>query len=460
MKLMQDTIMTGAGPLLSVMTVLITVGNFPTIGTAPGDIPVNEEDVYPFSILPNMTELGLEIIEGDIAVPRSLLRKGNRPTFLPVGQRWPGNVVPYKYHTSVNNSHKSVIVSGIQHWQNNTCLRFEEVESIGRHHIRFRTDKDGCWSLIGRTMGIASIQSAILGGLVQDLVQGEVFYQDINLQRPGCVKEGTVIHEIGHAIGFYHEQSRSDRDEHIKILFENMNPEMSAQFEKADDQTFGVPYDLGSVMQYPEWAFSKDIYELNTIVTQDPFMQGSLGGDVLTFRDMKLANSMYKCNEGCTNKNSIQCQNGGFIFARHGELTECNCICPPNTAGDLCETIIRPSYYEPVKCGGNVTQPTNIESKAVDAPCIFWVQAPEGQRARVTFTEFNFPARSDKGKMKNRCRNGRLELRTQDHFKGQMFCGDELAGKGFTSAGRNLIIITSKLASKSSSAFKANVSFE
>lgn len=48
------------------------------------------------------------------------------------------------------------------------------------------------------------------------------------------------------------------------------------------------------------------------------------------------------------------------------------------------------------------------------------LQAPEGQRARVTFTEFNFPARSDKGKMKNRCRNGRLELRTQDHFKGQM----------------------------------------
>lgn len=40
------------------------------------------------------------------------------------------------------------------------------------------------------------------------------------------------------------------------------------------------------------------------------------------------------------------------------------------------------SIPEPVKCGGNVTQPTNIESKAVDAPCIFWVQVRHG----ITYT--------------------------------------------------------------------------
>lgn len=110
---------------------------------------------------------------------------------------------------------------------------------------------------------------------------------------------GTVVHEIGHAIGFFHEQSRSDRDNHITVLFENMDAQMRGQFEKQDDMNFTVPYDFSSVMQYPQWAFSRDVYELNTIITKDPFMQLSLGGDELSFRDKKLANAMYSCDGRC-----------------------------------------------------------------------------------------------------------------------------------------------------------------
>ena len=59
---------------------------------------------------------------------------------------------------------------------------------------------DRCSSSIGRT------------------ARGE---QKINLHRD-CWFKGVVIHEIAHAIGFFHEQSRSDRDSYVKILYENI----------------------------------------------------------------------------------------------------------------------------------------------------------------------------------------------------------------------------------------------
>ena len=59
-------------------------------------------------------------------------------------------------------------------------------------------------------------------------------------------------------IGWWHEQSRADRDQYIKVHWDNIDKKMHSQFKKCEgcsDQ--GSPYDTTSVMQYATWAFQK-----------------------------------------------------------------------------------------------------------------------------------------------------------------------------------------------------------
>ena len=51
--------------------------------------------------------------------------------------------------------------------------------------------------------------------------------QHVYLNPVGCVHLSIIVHEIGHAIGFYHEQSRPDRDDYVKVVEENVKPGMT-----------------------------------------------------------------------------------------------------------------------------------------------------------------------------------------------------------------------------------------
>ncbi|KAJ6636301.1 Zinc metalloproteinase nas-14 [Pseudolycoriella hygida] len=118
--------------------------------------------------------------------------------------------------------------------------------------------------------------------------------QEMNLQSPGCMSVGTIMHEMIHALGFYHEQSRPDRDNFVEILWDNIQPEFEFAFDKypdSDVSTFGVPYNYESIMHYKGHDFSKN--KQPTIVAKNGAKVGSVG--YLQETDIQKLKLMYEC---------------------------------------------------------------------------------------------------------------------------------------------------------------------
>jgi hypothetical protein len=231
---------------------------------------------------------GLAIVDGDILVgavddltaEQLGIREPDRSAVRP-DKKWKNATVPYEIHEAMPKARREMLMSAIEHWHNHTRVRLVPRKKQDDYVLFIPSDtvvvapadkpSFGCWSTgVGR-----------LGGMQLVGLEG------------GCDR-GAAIHEIGHVVGLYHEQSRTDRHEHIVIHGDNIEKGMRSQFwtYKQMNQFWGGfkganigAYDFDSIMHYPSSAFSKDD-EWDPVKNEKPTItRKKNGGRILGQRD-------------------------------------------------------------------------------------------------------------------------------------------------------------------------------
>ncbi len=192
-----------------------------------------------------INEEGQAIVEGDIIVepmPDSTdsnhAHAAQKEELATINQfLWPvidGYIsVPYVLNPKLTPEVKKLVTRAMDRWEAALQLKFV-VRTTQTDYLSF-DPSTSCSSPIGRVGGKQSIALA-----------------------PSCLGFGAV-HEIGHALGAFHEHTRTDRDEYIDVKWNNISKSKIYNFNKYNSSYSGLDrgaYDYRSIMHYASTAFA------------------------------------------------------------------------------------------------------------------------------------------------------------------------------------------------------------
>ena len=201
--------------------------------------------------------------DGDDMVFRNAIREE--------GSLWPEAEIPYLISSSYTQRERAVIAKAVAAFEKNTCIRIVP-RTTQKDYIHVRKGS-GCSSAVG-----------VVGGV-----------QELSLAG-GCIYHGIVMHEFMHAAGFWHEQSRPDRGDHVIINWSNIISGMDYNFHKYEwtkIQSLDEPYDVTSIMHYGPYAFAANRRKRTITPIKPTDQMGQRNG--FSEIDINKLNKLYKC---------------------------------------------------------------------------------------------------------------------------------------------------------------------
>ncbi|XP_078000505.1 uncharacterized protein LOC144453102 [Glandiceps talaboti] len=261
-------------------------------------------------------------IEGDIILPPELKSKGptrKRAAIWYDIMKWPDAKVYYKLDPTKTFSsyEKQTISNAMTKIEDKTCLTFIE-RTDQTSYVNISKD-GGCRSFIGRNPygpQLLSLES-------------------------GCYTIGVTMHELLHSVGFLHEQSRDDRDEFVKVNYDNIIRGRESNFVIHPSALLQeVNYDYESLLHYRANSFAIDrtIPTLDPIQPVDPAILGQRDG--MSPSDIADVSTFYGCSNSFhggwsywTSWTECEVTCGGGIQTRN---RECNSP-PPSENGLPCQ---------------------------------------------------------------------------------------------------------------------------
>ncbi|CAH1793785.1 unnamed protein product [Owenia fusiformis] len=307
---------------------------------------------------------------------------------------WDHGVIPYEIESNFTGANKALFKQAMREWENYTCITFVERTPQDYNYILFTERPCGCCSFVGKS-----------GNGPQAISIGK-----------NCDKFGIVVHELGHVIGFWHEHTRPDREQHVDIIYKNIMPGQDYNFNMLSENevnSLGQTYDYESIMHYARNTFSRGNY-VDTILPklkEGQYTRPEIGQrDKLSTGDITQANLLYKCP---TCGRTLQGSAGKFNSPKFGEKAE------------------------------------KIDAKL----CQWRISATHGEKIVLNITDLQIPETTD-------CRENYLEVRDGHWLKSNLlgkFCGHgDLPGTLISSDSRMWLEYRSNQATKGDVGFAAS----